>query len=54
MIATLSTLRRPIGRRARAPAATDRPTRAPCVGLALAGSAMLWAALGGIASLLAG
>jgi hypothetical protein len=43
--------------RSRAPAqaaTTDRATPAPCLGLALVAGAALWAALGGLASLLAG
>jgi hypothetical protein len=35
-------------------AATDRVSPAPPLGLALAAGAALWAALGGVASLLAG
>jgi hypothetical protein len=56
MIATSSALRRPIVRRARArtPAATTVPSPAPCLGLALVAGAALWAALGGMISLLVG
>jgi hypothetical protein len=36
-----------------AQAATDRAIPAPCLGLALATGAALWAALGAVASLLA-
>jgi hypothetical protein len=56
MIATLSAPRGPVVRRARvrAAAATDRASPAPCLGLALVVGAALWAALGGMASLLVG
>ena len=56
MIATLSVPRRPVIRRVRprAPAATDRASPAPCLGPALIAGAALWAALGGMVSLLAG
>jgi hypothetical protein len=59
MIATLGDApRRPVARRARArvcaPAATDRASSAPCLGLAIAAGAAAWVALGGLASLLAG
>jgi hypothetical protein len=57
MIATLGAApRRPVVRRARirAPAATDSASPAPCLGLALAAGAALWAALGGMVSLLVG
>ena len=56
MIATLSAPRRPVVHRARAraPAVTGRASPAPCLGLALAAGAALWAALGGMVSLLVG
>ena len=57
MIATLSAApRRPVVHRARAraPVATGRASPAPCLGLALAVGAALWAALGGMVSLLVG
>jgi hypothetical protein len=57
MIATLSAPRRPVVHRARAraPAATGRASpAAPCLGLALVAGAALWAALGGMVSLLVG
>jgi hypothetical protein len=57
MIATLSAApRRPVVHRARAraPATTGRASPAPCLGLALAVGAALWAALGGMVSLLGG
>jgi hypothetical protein len=56
MIATLGAVRRPIVRhaRARAPAATGRASPAPCLSLALVAGAVLWAALGGLVSLLGG
>jgi hypothetical protein len=56
MIATLGAVRRPIVRhaRARAPAAAGRASPAPCLGLALVAGAALWAALGGMVSLLVG
>ena len=57
MIATLSAApRRPVVHRARAhaPAATGRASPAPCLGLALLAGAALWAALGGMVSLLIG
>jgi hypothetical protein len=59
MIATLGAApRRPVVRRARtrarAPAATGRASPAPCLGLALVAGAALWAALGGMVSLLGG
>jgi hypothetical protein len=47
--------RRPTRIRSRARSATtDRASPAPCLGLALAAGAALWAALGGTAFLLAG
>ena len=56
MIATLSAPRGPIARRARvrAAVATDRASPAPCLSLALVVNAALWAALGGMVSLLVG
>jgi hypothetical protein len=54
MIATLGAPRRPVVRRARAPAAIGRASPAPCLGLALVAGAALWAALGGMVSLLVG
>jgi hypothetical protein len=58
MIATLGAPRRPVVRRARARtrarAATDRASPAPCLGLGLGAGAALWAALGGMVSLLVG
>jgi hypothetical protein len=57
MIATLGDApRRPVARRARvcAPAATDRASSVPCLGLAIAAGAAACVALGGLASLLAG
>jgi hypothetical protein len=55
MIATLSAPRRPVVHRARVPAATGRASpAAPCLGLALVAGAALWAALGGMVSLLVG
>jgi hypothetical protein len=48
-------VRRPIRIRSRAQSATtDRASPVPCLGLALAAGAALWAALGGTAFLLAG
>jgi hypothetical protein len=48
-------VRRPTRIRSRARSATtDRASPAPCLGLALAAGAALWAALGGTAFLLAG
>jgi hypothetical protein len=56
MIATLGAVRRPIVRHAHAcaPAATGRASPAPCLSLALLAGAALWAALGGLVSLLVG
>ena len=54
MIATLSAPRRPVVHRARAPMETGRASPAPCLGLALVAGAALWAALGGMVSLLVG
>jgi hypothetical protein len=44
----------PRSSRAPIPAATGRASPAPCLGLALVAGAALWAALGGMVSLLVG